>query len=91
MGSCGEYSDRREWNVAAYLSEKTAKEHAENADAKAKILYTQYKDACYDIPAGSNEYDPQMSSDYTGTRYDMVMVSLRDAPLELKAWLKIQQ
>lgn len=90
-GSTGEYSDRMEWTVCAYFSEKLAKEHAENAQAKANLLRQQYLHP-WDIPKGANEFDPtSFSMDYTGTRYEWSMVELADAPLSLAAWLKIQQ
>ena len=38
MGTCGEYSDRTEWPVAAYTDEGLAKDHVKAATAKAREL-----------------------------------------------------
>jgi len=89
-GSSGEYSDRTEWNVCAYISEKHAQEHSANAQAKANIFQTQYKNS-WEIPKGANEYDPYMGANYTGTSYTVNMVELWDAPDGLAAWVKLQQ
>ena len=88
-GSCGNYSDRVEWNVCAYISKKDAQEHTANAQVKAIRLHNQY--SYCDIPKGANEYDPDMVSDYTGTTYYCKMIELRDAPLGLAAWTKLQE
>lgn len=76
-GMCGEYSDRSEWNVCAYPTEELAIKHAELAQARADALSREY-DSYSDIPPNANEYDSQMSSDYTGTFYRHCMVEVRD-------------
>jgi hypothetical protein len=68
MGSTGEYSDRDEWPVLAYTNERAAQNHVAKATERADELYSKYHDY-YDIPVNSNEYDPDMEIDYTGTRY----------------------
>ncbi len=77
MGTTGEWSDRTEWTVAAYIDEEEAKKHVELASEKAneeavkgnassnKWNY-QYK----------NEYDKSMQIDYTGTSYFICEVDL---------------
>jgi hypothetical protein len=81
-GSTGEYSDHREWLVAAYYSEQNAQAHVLRATQRANELYVEHKDAYYNIPSGANQHDPQMSSDYTGTRYNYYETELLDEPNE---------
>ena len=77
-GSTGEYSDHREWYVAAYFSETNAKNHVLQATARANELIAQHGE--YNIPDGANEHDAQMQADYTGTRYTYATVPLLDEP-----------
>lgn len=78
-GSSGEYSDRRDWIVCIYRTEEEAKRHAELAQKRSEELHKQYDDY-WDIPAKANEWDPQESHDYTGTRYTHGMTELRAFP-----------
>jgi hypothetical protein len=75
MGTTGEYSDRNEWAVMAYLDEDKAQEHVVNADRRAKELFATHQD-CYSIERGANEFDPDMSMSYTGTSYFIYKVPL---------------
>lgn len=68
-GTTGEYSDRSEWLVRAYLSETEAEAHAEKAGAKAAELFATRSNKYRSPPEGSNEHDPRMQMDYTGTTY----------------------
>lgn len=79
-GTTGEWSDRDEWPVAAYLSEERAREHAEKADHKAKELFVVWGENRWDMPDGANPFDPHMSMDYTGTDYGVMTVPLMDGP-----------
>lgn len=87
MGITGEFSDTRQWSVAAYLSPSDAQAHAEAAQQRAKALaawccpdcnkpYRRSHGSC-PSPKPSNEYDPTMRIDYTGTEYDVEEVPLR--------------
>ena len=78
-GNTGEYSDRREWTVAAYADEAMAREHAELA-----MRWYQENDAFEQSRKESdwqqknpNPYDPYMSIDYTGTDWTVGEVELR--------------
>lgn len=75
FGTCGEYSDRDEWPVAAYLDEKEAKNLVVNATVRAKELYEEYKNH-FKIPKGSNEFDPEMKTSLEGTSYFLYEVDL---------------
>ena len=78
-GSVGEHADYRTWPVAAYYSEKKAKKHVDAAVQRANELYMKFGPAkYYDIPAGANQYDQQMKTDYTGTRYNYYAVEILD-------------
>jgi hypothetical protein len=72
-GSTGEYSDRTEWMVRAFVSEDAAMNLAVKATARAKELELTRKSR-YEGVEGANEHDPVMQMDYTGTtyRYDPV-------------------
>lgn len=58
IGTTGEYSDHREWPVAAYFSEKLAQAHVIRATQRANELYAQAGGYCDKIPDGANEHDP---------------------------------
>ncbi len=38
QGSCGEYSDRREWIVGFHLRKEDAEEHAKLAEQEAELI-----------------------------------------------------
>ena len=77
-GSTGEYSDHREWYVAAYYSESKAQNHVILATSRANELIAKH--GAYEIPDGANEHDACMQADYTGTRYTYATVPLLDEP-----------
>ena len=82
-GHTGEYSDRAEWVVCAYLSEEKARAHAEAADAWAMALYERSKTAGSDQwnvrrEADKNPYDSRCHMDYNGTRYTYEMIEIMD-------------
>jgi len=75
IGTTGEYSDRNEWPVCAYLSEKDAQArvgelenllrlHGANSDAPGLIY--ERRDQLKKI---FESIDPDFEIDYTGTRY----------------------
>lgn len=76
-GTTGEYSDRSDWNVCAYKNEDRAEEHVRKAMLRAKELQGEYGRYSA-IPKGSNEFDPDMQMDYTGTEYYFATVELID-------------
>jgi len=68
IGSTGEYSDRMEWLVKAFTSEKKAMKHVTKASEAARKIELNRKSP-YHAPENLNIYDPQMLMDYTGTNY----------------------
>jgi hypothetical protein len=75
-GTTGEYSDRSEWPVCAYKDEQKAKDHAEMATKRAKEIEATRKNR-YPRCEGLNEFDPNMSIDYTGTEYFIEEMELK--------------
>lgn len=75
IGSTGEYSDRSEWLVRAFRDEAAAREWAEKAATRAKEIEA-VRGSRYDVDPDSNEFDPHMTMDYTGTSY-----YVQDVPL----------
>lgn len=76
IGECGEYSDFMGWNVASYTKECDANAHADAAQKHADSLPKNDWDRHADM---GNPHDPQYRSDYTGTKYRVEMVELREA------------
>jgi hypothetical protein len=76
-GTTGEYSDRQDWTVCAYRSEKKAEDHVRNAMLRAKEIEKSREDQ-YHVAAGVNEFDPDMRMDYTGTEHYTVECELKD-------------
>ncbi|HZF98301.1 MAG TPA: hypothetical protein VEY92_08675 [Pseudoxanthomonas sp.] len=74
IGTTGEYSDCREWMVAAYMDKAMAEQHVTLASASAPKGDVDWQD--YEA---KNPYDPGMSVDYTGTQYYAVDVPLLSA------------
>ena len=77
FGETGEYSDMREWPVAAYIEERLAILHMEFAAKRFAELSLIKKERTWK-PMGHNEYDPDMQVDYTGTFYEVKKVLLGD-------------
>lgn len=78
MGKTGEYGDRNERSVIAYFDEAKAKEHVVNADRRAKEIQATREDYYYNTEPGANEFDPNMSMEFTGTDYYYNTVPLCD-------------
>jgi hypothetical protein len=88
MGVTGEYSDRNEWPVCAFSDEKMAQERVEKATFRAAEIRIQ-KDAgraaggnWYEAEKAllqTNEFDPDMEMDYTGTSYFLYTVDLMES------------
>lgn len=79
-GATGEYSDRDEWLVAAYLSKLLAEQRVSDCERRArelKVLANGDTDVDYRA-VGKNEHDPSMHVDYTGVRYYLAEVDLVD-------------
>jgi hypothetical protein len=78
MGTTGEYSDRSEWPVAAYFDVLKAQEHVENATKVAQGIEVTRTSPYWTHPDQSNQYDPNMQMDYTGTQYFLMDVEIKD-------------
>lgn len=76
VGTTGEYSDRSEWLVCAFVKEQDAKDLVVNASRRAQELAAT-RSSQYSIERAANEYDPKMEMDYTGTTYYYAPVELR--------------
>ena len=80
-GKTGEYSDRREWFVKAFVSEKRAAELVELAGARARELaVTGWRSWDDDFPKQPNKHDPNMDMDYNGTHYVLDEIELDEEP-----------
>lgn len=94
-GSTGEYSDRRDWPVAAYKHETDALRHAQLAQRAADEIEAIKKRDDVDWYAHEpipNPYDDGMTIDYNGVFYRAYPVSMRanapvDTPLRLPEWV----
>lgn len=84
VGSTGEYSDRQEWFVAAYDSEAKAQQHVLALDAWLRANRLHQDDDVDYLSADSRgvvcPLDQSFSCDYTGTRYHVDPVEVRDQP-----------
>ena len=71
MGTTGEYSDRSEWPVRAFLTARRAEKYALAAKQRADVIAKEHggMDILQQKP---NELDPGMRMDYTGTEYFVV-------------------
>ena len=78
MRSTGEYSDRRELPVRAFLDQSKAEELVINADAKAReLLRLDHTEQRYMGP-DANEFDPGMSTEDGDPTYFIHEVELDD-------------
>ena len=73
MGSTGEYSDRREWPVVAFMSEAAAKDRIAALDVRMQEMPQQWREVRWDhegdMKAHMAALDPDFVMDYTGTSY----------------------
>lgn len=83
-GTTGEYSDRTEWLVTAFLNEERAKELVVLASARARQIQLDYKDDYWDLPGDISDYDPKFTMDYTGTSYYYTKTEIADWTAEEK-------
>ena len=70
FGTCGEYSDRREWAVCWYPSKAEAAAHAAAATAESAAIDP---DVRYE-PETRIAHVPRWPPSYTGTEYFVVAV-----------------
>lgn len=87
MGVTGEYSDRREWPVKAFLSQPRAEHLSDVATAEAnriqkerESVYGYYSAQVEEDPSLRNKHDPNMKMQYTGTDYYVLTVELDTEP-----------
>lgn len=74
-GSCGQYSDFQQWNVAAFPTEAEAQKLADAAQlAAAKYPKNGTRKERAEF---KTSLDPQFKYDYTGTSYQVEMIELR--------------
>lgn len=57
FGIRGEYSDRTEWVVRAFLSQRRAEKYAQAVKSRSAELRREYG-GWVDVPDGANELDP---------------------------------
>lgn len=72
VGTCGEYSDRSDWNVCWYPTKAQADAFAAKCTAAdADLGVSDRYDSESETVAASmiKRLDPSWSTDYTGTRY----------------------
>ena len=85
IGTCGEYSDRSEWVVAAYFDKALAERHADLAMEEDRRLLAAWlesgreewefrfvspaSDTPESVAMRVNCYDPKIQRDYTGAYY----------------------
>lgn len=83
-GSTGEYSDRTDWPVAAYVDGVLAAEHQRLAQAAADAWEAKCREpdsevSYYESDATTNPYDPGMKMQYTGVFYSVMEIEVRTA------------
>ena len=77
QGSTGEDAAHQEWPVRAYRDEMKAQRLVVEAQARACEMEASRPNR-YSDPEGSNEFDPEMKMDYTGTQYTCYPVDLEE-------------
>ena len=83
QGSTGEYSDRTEWNVAAYAAKEMAERHVLLVqqwladEIKGRDYWSMNWDE-REALTQRNPYDSHMSFDYSGTSYWVAEVDFRN-------------
>lgn len=79
-GSTGEYSDRSEWLVRAFINEDAAKDYAERCGQHARAFAERERIAgTYIDSDGQNPLDSNFHCDYTGTYYTVEACPLGSA------------
>lgn len=82
VGMTGEYSDGREWFVAAYLSEMAAANRVRECQLFANDVFTRRDEQWNNEEKWSallkSGPDPSIQLDYTGTHYQISAVDLVD-------------
>ncbi len=82
IGDTGEYSDRTEWPVIAYMDENKAVAHVARLDTwlvENKVSRNHGDVLSYEERDNlKTPDDPHFSSDYTGTRYCVMAVDIGD-------------
>lgn len=76
MGSTGEYSDRNEWSVAAFLDEAQAEERVRLASERAREIEQNRSGPRH------SKWDHNFRMDYNGTRYHILKVPYVGPPLK---------
>lgn len=67
FGHTGEYSDRQEWLVKAFVSQTLAEEVRDRCNAYAKAAPDDWDER--EKYEANNPDDPSMTMQYTGTEY----------------------
>ena len=75
-GTTGEYSDRNDWSVCAYMDQQKAEDHARFAMLRAMEIQKSKKNRYDSVDLTQNEFDPKMQMDYNGTSYYTCEVEL---------------
>lgn len=78
MGQTGEYSDRREWAVRAFLDEARAEAFVRMAEKHLRECGLHY-DSSSSAGGGYGHtvpFDPAFEADYTGARYYLITVPI---------------
>lgn len=78
MGGTGEYSDREEWPVKAFIEKKDAEQLVVDATKVSKLIDMRDYDARRAITKDTNPFDPNMKMDYTGTYYYIIETELEE-------------
>ena len=79
-GHTGEYSDSRDWTVCAYRDEAHAANHAKAAQDWARANAKEFSDRYWQRGRElKNPHDPDCQIDYTGTKYGVERVEVRES------------
>lgn len=76
FGCDGEYSDRIEWNVAAYPDEESARQHAKKAKEWNDHLWYKNFGKKQSQQNNSNPWDPEQFKQYEDTDYGVTEIEL---------------
>lgn len=79
IGMTGEYASRSEWLVAVYEEVSEAIIHVDKASKRAREIFNEGDwDYHTNYAVTTNEYDPGMQMQYTGTGYKWLPVPRPD-------------